>query len=113
MGLIRLRWSQRLALFDQHKGDADMTQELCSKVKQSAGKPGSEALFRMEDISFSYQKNVPVLEHLTFVTGSENHSYYRTKRCGKNDIGPFIKRLTEAGFRNRVFWAERIFRKRQ
>ena len=49
------------ALFHQHKGDADMTQELRSKVKQSAGKPGSEALFRMEDISFSYQKNVPVL----------------------------------------------------
>ena len=98
------------ALFHQHKGDADMTQELRSKVKQSAGKPGSEALFRMEDISFSYQKNVPVLEHLHLLLDQRTTAIIgQTER--ENDIGPFIKGLLKPVSGTAYFGREDISQK--
>ena len=81
------------ALFHQHKGDADMTRELRSKVKQSAGKPGSEALFRMEDISFSYQKNVPVLEHLHLSLDQRTTAIIGQNGAGKTTLVRLLKGL--------------------
>ena len=70
-----------------------MTQELRSKVKQSAGKPGSEALFRMEDISFSYQKNVPALEHLHLSLDQRTTAIIGQNGAGKTTLVRLLKGL--------------------
>ena len=81
------------ALFHQQKCDGDMTQKLHSKVKQPVRKQSSEVLFRMEDISFSYQKNVPVLEHLHLSLDQRTTAIIGQNGAGKTTLVRLLKGL--------------------
>ena len=82
-----------IALFEQQSDKENLTQKLKPEVKQTVRTQSSKELFQMEDISFSYQKHVPVLEHLNLSFDQRTTAIIGQNGAGKTTLVRLLKGL--------------------
>ena len=100
-----------IALFEQKSDKEDLTQKLKSEVKQTVRTQSSKELFRMEDISFSYQKHVPVLEHLNLSLDQRTTAIIGQNGAGKTTLVRLLKGLLKPVSGTVYFGGEDISKK--
>lgn len=82
-----------VALFEQQSCDTDRIRGVRPEGKRTARTQRSEALFQMEDVSFSYQKHVPVLEHLHLSLDQRTTAIIGQNGAGKTTLVRLLKGL--------------------
>lgn len=80
-------------LFEQQGNLSDMAENLKTGKKQYYPIQEKEELFKIENLSFSYQKNVPVLEHLHLSLDHRTTAIIGQNGAGKTTLVRLLKGL--------------------
>lgn len=96
-------------LFEQQTDVAELLSR--AEAERSLQTQGSETIFQMEDISFSYRKNVPVLEHLNLSLDQRTTAIIGQNGAGKTTLVRLLKGLLKPVSGSVYFGGEDISKK--